>query len=355
MTPREALKLTGKAIEGALAFTGIDRHAEGVALVRERFFANARMLKHLPGLEINLWGDFCDSVHTLTARMDESEKRSAWDRVTEDAEGSALLAQYVRDAHEEPLRRRQEMLRRAAAALFDLDLTLDQLSRVHRALRMLSPSDVLMLYWLWLIPEQLGSSAQPDQRMEYWKNTEAEALESSGAIQLRSSSGFGVGGMTRLGISRTGMLILRALRTFVWEHPVPTDIPGHEPRPGARPSDAANALLSGYSDALQILCAHGNQDFDGSVHFDGITQASPPANGKATLVFYRMKTGDGDGIRSLLGQFRKADRNEPVDVVWVDRVEPGPPAYPGTEHVFVAGPHDVMRVLAYGLNALWTS
>jgi hypothetical protein len=273
-------------------------------------------------------------------------------RTLDDEEGGALLVQYIKDAHAEPLRKRRRMLREAIGGLFDLKLSLEDLSRARRAVQMLSPEDVLVLYGVWLIPGY-KADVPPDPRVEYWERSGAESLESSGVIQLRTMSGFGAAGSTWMKISRTGMLILRALRFYLWDHPIPPSVPGHEPRVGATTDAAAREQLDGYAEAMCILREHVNHEFTHVVTFNGRAPdtKSARADAKSTLTLGSVAPGTGFKLRPLLSPHQNKQPGEPVRTIWVDEVDA---SYPGIEHVTLAGPDDVMRVLAYGLNAKWT-
>jgi hypothetical protein len=334
-----------QAIVGAAVdFTDALSEPEGWKLLRERFSPDARLAKEIDAANVEWWAGMWAAIRDHAARMCAEEQASAFDRITSDLEAATILANYIADAHREPLKSRRELLQHAAAGLVDLDLTVPQLARIWRLVRELDAADVLTLYSLWLVPSR---DKCDEVRWEIWNQSGAEALLASGAIRVTFKGGFGMGTRPQLEIGRTARLLLSGLRSFLATKPRPAP-PGHEVTAGFRSEAEAQEMLSTLP-GITKLRAYQNTRFTRVVQYDAPNVgAGASPRGRAQLLFREFSPEDVAGLPITR---RDVPMGTPVEYLWFEQVSPGDTD--GTKTLFLMGPHDALRCLAYDLFAAW--
>jgi hypothetical protein len=344
MSPKEALdlaKLTGVVVDHAWS------DSPGMELLREKFSPDARVAKTRKEFHFQWWREIWDLFRAHQARLDEAERQSAWQRIRDDPEACMLLANYVEDAYREPLADRRRMLQHAVIGLFDLELKIAELARVWRIVSELDPSDILTLYGLWLVPGS-HDAGWPRYQMAYEQGS-LDALTACGAVSVV----WPAHSPTRpeLSVTKTGSIILAGLRSFLATRSPPLTVHGHEITAGYRSEAEAREFLKALP--LDLVRRYANRRFDSSVDYDGLYPAAHQVpNGKARLVV-RMKKEDAITVVQQLGRRDPVKRGTPVDCVFVEEVLSDSSTPTTHELVLVAGPHDVMRYLAYDLFARW--
>jgi hypothetical protein len=164
----------------------------------------------------------------------------------------------------------------------------------------------------------------------------------------------GVGTRQDLVVTRTGRTVLRALRSYiVSRNPDVTQIPGHEVTETFRSEADARAVIKGVPGLYDALLAARLLGFDGHVSYRGANIAGgAAANGKAMLALRLQENVARVLEAATLASRKKVEFQEPVHGIFVERISP-PVSSDGTIFVEIAGPHDVMRFLAYDLHAAW--
>lgn len=291
-----------------------------------------------------------------------AHEREEYERRTADDEFLAVVANYFRAAHEEPLAERRRMLAFAAAAIANLSLTVGQLARVQRVLRELDPGDVLTLYELFLIPDHSAGKAHCARfrlkqgnveaarlRLAYWTDSEAEALLASGCIRL---TGGGVAGPFEnaegLDLSQTGRMVLRALRPYIAARsPDVAHVPGHEVSDEFCTPEEAKELIAALPDLRAVL--RRVRKLGGRLQFDAANIADgAPHNQKTKLVFW-LPEAEADCLGTVsLNEGQLEAQAQSTVVLGSVR-----PSDNGTVEVHVWGPHDALRILAYEFDAIW--
>jgi|GEM_PF-3076855 len=271
-----------------------------------------------------------------------------------DHEALGVLANFCEDAYREPLDERRRMLSHAAAGLADASLSVAEYARLWRIIGELEPSDVETLYALWLIPSRMfpdtTRGAAEIRLQELERRGAADALEACRAVAVRVASGAGDAGTPYLDITPTGRLILRGLRTFIANRPLPANIPGHVV-PGMRVESDARAFLSSTPIAAAVPRKYRNHQFElWKTQFDGVgPDASPSA--KSRIILRSMSAEDASELQSELTTDATPLGKE-VDRLSLDLNQPTHDQ-PGRHEVHICGPFDVMCWLAYDLNAGW--
>jgi hypothetical protein len=328
-------------------------------MLRQKFSADARMRSEVDAMHDDWWGRLLQLLAERSRKADPEEWAAAWDRVTGDTAAGMLLANYVEDAYREPLRERREMLEHAVAGLFDMGLTLDELVQAWRIVRAFGPRDVLTLHGMWLatnrtVPDPtndgFGRNSPRSVRARFGKTLSIDALRASPCIEIRDvGEGFGSGGThEELEITKTGELVLSALRSFLATRQVPFLIPGHETTDRFRSEDDARRVLDAVS-FLGNLRKYQNRRFTRLLTYDAPNIArGAPADGRAQLVFRRVTTEDCSGLPAPERQ--DVALGTSVGDVWIGSVSRQDPGF----EVQLFGPHDVLRFLAYDLHAAWS-
>lgn len=302
------------------------------------------------------WVELVNSVNEHARKLDAVEREQVRARLVED-EAIGILAGYVRETCEETDRERRRMLRHAAAALTNFKLRLPELARVRRVLRELEPDDLIVLYGLWLARgrserAQAGANAQAVLRLELWHALGAESLETAGCVRVEAKGGgLGVGTYEELRVTRTGLLILRALRSYIAaRQPALSQTPGHETTPEFRSEREARAMVASVPGLYGALLSARGAGF-GPVQYSSINVAGgAPHNGKTKLIF---ETGADVAEQLRAVTTREAvEHGQPVSGIFVDAVSPS--VADGMVSIQIAGPHDVLRWLAYDVDAWWT-
>lgn len=298
------------------------------------------------------WSELVQLVRDLEARMSAVEQEQEVARL-DDHEALGVLVNFIDDAYREPLDERRRMLAHAASGIANLKLSIGEYARVWRVIRELDPEDVLVLYGLFLVPHRQPKAEDAKSRgnlvYTLWEKTHAEALLASGCLLVRTGGGgMGHGPWEEIDVAFTGIAVLRALRSYITTRKPALTVPGHEVTAGFRAEeDAWRAIreVPGLYDAL----LRAAQRFDWSIQYDAPNIAGgAPHNGRAQLVVRRMNADDAktvaEGCQPLGVEF-----GLPVDKIGV-AIHGGED---GFATVHVEGPHDVLRVLAYDLDAVW--
>lgn len=301
-------------------------------------------------------------ISQVVARLGELERKEAERRFREDHQARATFANFVDDAFVEPDAERQRMIGHAAAGLVDVGLGVAEYTRLWRVVHELEPSDVLTLYRLRLVPsrallpqddERRGPLYHEDAfRFSIWESSGAEALLSAGCVRDYARAGAGVAALPMLKIQRTGDLVLRGLRSYlVSRKPIDLDeIPCHRTTVDFRSEQEARALIATFPGLYEAMLASRR-----AMYSAPNVPGGAPAPGHATLqVFAPMR--DVDSLVRFAPE-RTVEHGAPVENLWVTRVA----WTPGENHaddrdgvpVVVHGPHDVVRHLAYDLDARW--
>jgi hypothetical protein len=312
------------------------------------------------------------SVNDAVLRLSVLEQGEVRQRLLEDDAGMAILSNYCSEAHEEPLSERRRMLQFAAASLANLDLTLPSLARVQRILRELDANDILVLYGLWLVPSRQPSSETRENfrvgtsdtlRFALWSTSDSDALLASGCLRTNAvptPSGAFFSSASDQGtqdnfvreqahVTPTGILVLRALKPYIlarnpsWSH-----IPGHEVTNEFRTEGEARRQIAKHPEFSGVL-GRGRRAGFGTAQYDspGIADGAPPT-GKAQLLL-RINT-DGLTVPQLSNVNLHAQLQDPVSQLALERVSP----HDRGIELQLTGPHDILRFLAYDVDALWT-
>jgi hypothetical protein len=159
------------------------------------------------------------------------------------------------------------------------------------------------------------------------------------------------GGRDEAEITKLGTLVLRALRTYLATRWAPFDVPGHETRDDFRSRDAALEMVQRVPGLYELVLDNAKH-FDWSIQYDAPSIAEGlPSNGKGQLILRAIESERASFI-TLPNPPILVEMGRPVDTIWFERPSPG--AQAGTVDVTVYGPHDVLRVLAYEVNAVWS-
>lgn len=320
------------------------REQEGWVLLRERFSPDARLAREIAEADSNWWAKMWLQLGDNMRRMTAEEQATAFDRMTSDLEGATILANYITDAHREPLKSRRELLAHAAAGLVDLGLSIPELARIWRVLRELDAADIMVLYGLWLLPNRDGVS---ERRHNVWINSGAEALLACGAVRTVFRQPPPGLPSDQLEITTTGRLLLSGVRSYLAIKPLP-ETPGHESASGFRPELEARALLAAIPN-VDTLRSYQNKRFGMFVQYSppNVAAGASP-RGRAQLLFRQFSP---EHAATLPLSKRDIPHGTPVDDLWFEQVSPGDTE--GSKTAFLMGPHDVLRFLAYDLFAAW--
>lgn len=269
-------------------------------------------------------------------------------------EMSALFANYCDDAYREPEEDRRIFLQHAAAGLANLEITLSEHSRIFRVLRELDGNDVRVLYALWRLPLKVPPGGKSPGRLnfELWQRSGADPLEPSGCIRVGvEGGGAGTGASHEyLAITRTGVLVLRATRSYLSTRGPAYPVPGHESREDFRTEMEAETQCRAVTGLVDTILQASRPQFGGHVSYDSPNiSAGAPSRGKAQLVVRNIPSALASSLN--FGRVsNSAQIGDPVDEVWY-----APPItdQTGQATLHVYGPHDVLRWLAYETDARW--
>ncbi len=337
---------------------------QGVLVALKKLDPTPAFIAKRDKISIEWWAEVVQQVQEHERRLNALEREVLHRRLTEDHEAIGILANYVQQAHSEPLDERRRMLAFAAAGLANVHLGIGELARVQRILRELDPDDVVALYKVWLIRSGSPSKAHLERyevqgepgadrvRLAYWQESGAESLISSGCLRIvAAGGGMGTGTHEELRVTRTGITVLRTLRPYITARsPDVSDVPGHEVTEGFRSEDEARAMILAVPGVYDVLLGIREPRFV-SCFYDPCNIADgSPANGAAKLNMNVIREV-AETLKQSLPQ-RQVEMQQPVDDIFLRHV--GEPGHDGRVHVQVGGPHDVMRFLAYDLDARWS-
>jgi hypothetical protein len=316
-------------------------------------------------LDIEWWAELVHAIRRIEGRLNQLEQAEVKRRFLENHEGIGILANYVDEAYSEPLDERRRMLAHAAAGLANLELSIAELARAQRILRELDPDDAVALYQLHMLPHSLGHSAYerfsvrtPGQAsaviaLKLWEQGGRESLSTSGCVRiLAAGGGFGVGTHEELRLTDTGRLVLKVLHSYLLvRQPDLTGVPGHEVTEHFRSEEKARTLIASVPRLHEILLESvaRNRSY---CQYEGCRVADgAPANGRATLRLHLRRAEDGEHLSRVTTR-EQANPGEPVQSIYVDTIDHRP-ADEVEHYLHLAGPHDVIRWLAYDLGATW--
>jgi hypothetical protein len=333
--------------------------SHGIGLVK----LVAKVLDPTPGfiakrdqMEIEWWAAVVNLVNDLARRMPKVEQEAFRARLA-DEEAIGILANYVMQAHQEPMKERMRMLQHAAASLANMQLGIAELARVQRVLRELEPDDVVTLYCVAIACGRLkdapGDSGDVGAlRLKIWQDSGAESLESSGCIRVQAKGGgFGAGTHEELTVTRTGMTIIRALRSYIRaREPDLSQLPGHETTSDFRTEAEARAVIKGMIGLEDALHQAKRASFEVGYH-SAVSRNDLKPNRKTVL--------GAPMSREYAAQLKEmttpevVGEGQPVTSIFVQDVFDHFPGDDPRVFVNLAGPHDVLRWLAYDLDAWW--
>lgn len=274
--------------------------------------------------------------------------RQLVDARLEEHETQGVLANYCEDAYSEPLARRRRMLVHAAAALADPQLSVPEHSRVRRILRELDPDDLITLYRLWLISHTVPpGQTQPygkDERCTLWEASGADALLASGCVRVVVKTGLS-SQRDELHITRTGLLVLRAVRSFIHaESPDWSMLRRHEVGPDFRSREDADKALGSVPGLTEAILD--------APRFAGWYTPAPVGrpNGKACIRFPCRP----DRAAELMAKTVPitAEFGDAVETIWVKASNDLDDH--GRVQLSVFGPHDLLRHAAYDIDCMWS-
>jgi hypothetical protein len=181
---------------------------------------------------------------------------------------------YCEAAYREALEDRRNMLKHAAAAILDLEVTIADKCRAEKVLRDLDPDDVLELDRLDRLAGAVERFGDGKGRLHFDEDRHRynRLLESRSADALLSSEGVRVmsgkaGGPTAL-VTVRGRIILHLLRSYVLLRRRPAS--GRESVPGARSREAAVEYLGkdfiNHAMKLAALARVGRDDLSKPLH-----------------------------------------------------------------------------------------
>lgn len=296
-----------------------------------------------------------ESLHEMFDRLSDGERevqpeqREAFERRINDPEALGVLARYMHDVYFEPLVERRRLLEHASAGLANMHLSIADNARVQRILRELDDEDVLVLHGLWLIPRTVPGDGRTPETLAFqlWQQTAADALLASGCVQTGFWSGLG-GGRPELTITRTGILVLRAARSYLATRRATSDLPIHQGGPDYRGEAEARAVIAAIPNLSDVLLRNAAPRFSRRMQYDapGANEKPPIARAKAKLITPDLKQTDV-GLLVGFGEDEAAQSGEPVNGIWIRGTGPE------GNVLHIHGPHDVLRFLAYDVDAVW--
>jgi hypothetical protein len=309
------------------------------------------------------WVELVTQLDALSQRISEVEAGQASRRLTDDLEAQGILANYADEAYGEPIAERRRMLAFAAAGIANMSIGIAEHARVQRILRELEADDVIALYGLWLIPTRVPGR-QPDQvknepgltadqlRFRNWEQCGAESLQSSGCVRVvAAGGGAGRGTFEELRVTTTGTTILRALRAYVRARsPNLQNVPGHEVTDRFRSEAEARRIVDAVPGLYDAVLSARGKGFDATARFSGLNIAQGAAADGKTKLYINLHPEQVSKLRQVTTQ-EKVEHGQPVQGIFLDHV--GTVGDDGRVRVQVAGPHDVMRFLAYDIDATW--
>ncbi|MBK8999597.1 MAG: hypothetical protein IPM35_28085 [Myxococcales bacterium] len=339
---------------GTLVTTAVWKAGASFALgkLREVLAANDRaVLAKWDEVEAEFWGETNDQFRDHEARLSDLERAALQDRC-QDHEAWGIFRNFALEATREALDERRLMIAHATAAIANVSLSLGELARAERVLRELDPDDVRTLRGLWLVRSALVGGKEPGRlRYELWRACRADALAASGCVLLEYANVWG-DEKERLNLTRTGLTVLRVMRTYLATRPPPFDVPGHGTTPEFRTEGEAKEMLDAVPGLREACTRARGPGFEFEhLQFDPVSIPGRSPKGKAKLVFRHMPVDAATPLANTspedLGRVEHGDPVEKISIAITSQDE-------GGACVHVVGPFDVLRVLAYELDAPWS-
>jgi hypothetical protein len=288
-------------------------------------------------------------VSYLDARVDELDSRLA--KVFEDPQFGRIFTNFTFEAAREAIDERRKMLAHAAVGIVDPDIAIERKARVERTLRVLDPTDVLVLHGLTQVPGYLGVKESAAARMKFVKTQPSmDVLLSAGCLRLDiNGGGFGVGASAGISLTQLGEDILLSLRTYVASRNPPFPVPWREVLPGERTEEQAREITRGIEGLEGFVRWSARRTAGVDLRLYKRDLKSQPRAGTLSLYLHKWETWKAELDR--IGQACPSG---------VLRVVSAPQPFTPSEgapydllRVELSGHHDILRYLADDCEALW--